>query len=77
MQLRLHREHDRSARAPRVALDAYESVEGLVEFPLRGRPGRKPDTRELVILGTLHCCLSRQGDHVEVLRVLHGAQKWP
>jgi hypothetical protein len=34
-----------------VALDIYESAKGLVECPFRGRPGRKPDSRELVILG--------------------------
>ena len=40
--------HDGPATARRVALTIYESVDSLTQFPLRGRPGRKLNTRELV-----------------------------
>jgi toxin ParE1/3/4 len=43
-----------------------------------GRPGRVKGTRELVIVGTPYIVAYRiKGDAVQVLRVLHGAQKWP
>lgn len=35
--------------ASRVAARITEAINGLVSFPLRGRPGRVPGTFELVI----------------------------
>ena len=44
----------------------------------RGRPGRWPGTRELVISGTPYLIPYRvRGDVVEILRVFHGARQWP
>jgi toxin ParE1/3/4 len=55
-----------------------EQVEGLVQFPESGRPGRVDGTRELVILGTPDIAAYRiAGNTVRILRVLHGAQQWP
>jgi len=42
-------EHDGPAIARRVALALYEGVGSLDQLPRRGRPGRKPGTRELVL----------------------------
>ena len=44
----------------------------------RGRPGKKPGTRELV-LSPLPWILvyAVRGDAVYVVRILHGAQQWP
>jgi toxin ParE1/3/4 len=53
-------------------------VEMLADQPKLGRPGRVNGTRELVIVRTPYIVTYRiKGDAVQVLRVLHGAQKWP
>jgi plasmid stabilization system protein ParE len=39
------------AAASKVGRRILKAVEQLNDFPLRGRPGRSPDTRELVISG--------------------------
>ncbi len=55
-----------------------EQVEGLMQFPEIGRPGRIEGTRELVIHRTPYIAAYRiAGDTVRILRVLHGAQLWP
>ena len=71
-------EHDSSATARRLALSIYGSVSTLAEFPERGRPGRKPGTRELIFAGLPYLAIYRlRRDTVEILRILHGAQDWP
>ncbi len=55
-----------------------EGVESLLKFPFRGRPGRVPDTRELVVSGTPFVIpYTVEGDRIAVLAVLHGARRWP
>jgi toxin ParE1/3/4 len=44
------KEHNPAAAA-RVGRQILDAVERLEDFPLRGRPGRSPGTRELVISG--------------------------
>ena len=71
-------EREGPALARRVALAIYEHVDALTVFPRRGRAGRVPDTRELVIAGLPYLAVYRlKGDVIEVARVLHGAQQWP
>ncbi len=57
------------------------TVEQLAEFPLRGRPGRSPDTSELVISGLPYLVVygvdANELRSVAILRVLHGAMLWP
>ncbi len=51
---------------------------GLARFPDIGRPGRRSGTRELVVGRTPYLVPYRvRGELVEVLRVLHGRQRWP
>ncbi len=53
-------------------------VEELMQFPEIGRPGRIDGTRELVIHRTPYIAAYRiTDDSVRILRVLHGAQRWP
>lgn len=53
-------------------------VEGLIQFPEMGRPGRVEQTRELIIQHTPYIAAYRiEGSTVRILRVLHGAQLWP
>jgi plasmid stabilization system protein ParE len=50
----------------------------LTDYPEIGRAGRKADTRELVLSGLPYIAIYRLREQtVEVLRILHGAQKWP
>lgn len=52
----------------------------LADHPEIGRVGRRRGTRELVINRTLFILIYRvrpRAKRVEVLRLLHGAQKWP
>jgi plasmid stabilization system protein ParE len=71
-------EHDAPAAARRVALTIYDTVGSLARFPHRGRPGRRPNTRELVFPGLPFLAIYRiRGDAIEIVRILHGAQNWP
>jgi toxin ParE1/3/4 len=54
------------------------AVADLLQFPQIGRPGRREGTRELVIGRTPYIVPYRlRGDLIEILRVLHGRQRWP
>jgi len=53
-----------------------DAVEKLAKMPGMGRPGRVPDTRELVVSMYIVAYRVREGQ-VEILRVLHQAQRWP
>ena len=55
-----------------------EQVGMLIEHPKMGRPGRKKNTRELVISRTSFIMVHRiKGQRIELLRLLHGSQQWP
>jgi toxin ParE1/3/4 len=51
----------------------------LTDHPRMGRPGRVAGTRELVISSTPFIAVYRLvgTERIEVLRLLHGAQRWP
>jgi toxin ParE1/3/4 len=67
-----------AAAARRVALSIYEAISLLGNFPMQGRTGRSPNTRELVLVGLPYIAIYRLNeDTVEILRLLHGAQEWP
>jgi len=71
-------QRDGPEAARRIALRIYEEVSSLVMFPRRGRPGRKPGSRELVFPGLPFLAIYRVlEDVVQIDRILHGAQKWP
>lgn len=67
---------------PRAAVRIDERLSGAVtrlnDFPHSGRPGRVDGTRELDVGGTPYIVAYRvEPDRVRLLRVLHGAQRWP
>jgi toxin ParE1/3/4 len=68
-----------SARAAVTVDDRIRAqVETLARFPQSGRLGRIKGTRELVINRTPYIVAYRiTGDTVRILRVLHGARRWP
>ena len=64
--------------AARMVERIASAVDRLASYPASGRPGRVLGTRELVISGTPYIVPYRiRGDTLEVLRVFHGARKWP
>ena len=69
---------DDKAAALRLVARLETAGNGLADFPMRGRPGRDPGTRELVVSGTQYLIVYRIEDEgVEILRALHGARDWP
>ena len=71
-------EHFGPGQARRAALAIYEAADSLVTLPGRGRLGRKPNTRELIVSGLPFLIIYRiHDDSLEIIRVLHGAQRWP
>ena len=76
--LRAYIARDNPRAAAEVAKTVLEAVERLRRFPSMGRPGRVPDTRELVVPGTplvIPYTVSERG--VEIIAMLHGARMWP
>jgi toxin ParE1/3/4 len=64
--------------AGRIVERIRAAVRLLADLPHRGRPGRWPGTRELIIPGTPYIVPYRvKGDLIEILRVFHGARRWP
>lgn len=64
--------------APRLCRAIYHVIGTLNKFPNRGRPGKKPGTRELVIPSLPYIVVYEVSkDCVHVVRILHGAQQWP
>ncbi|MGD0829396.1 MAG: type II toxin-antitoxin system RelE/ParE family toxin [Terracidiphilus sp.] len=69
---------DSPTAARKVANRIQASVNRLINFPLSGRAGRVPGTRELVIPGTSYIvAYIIQGDELRIASVLHGRQRWP
>jgi toxin ParE1/3/4 len=61
-----------------VSSEILRAVEGLLQFPKRGKPGRVKETREMVISGLPYVVVYLLAEeNVVILRVLHGAQDWP
>jgi toxin ParE1/3/4 len=77
--LRAYIAEENPTAAQRVAIRIVESVEMLFsENPASGRPGRVPATRELVVALTPFIVPYRlQGNTLQILRVFHGARRWP
>lgn len=69
-------------RDPWAAIDVGDAVHAavgrLADHPAIGRPGRALGARELVVVGTPYVVVYRiERAVVVVLRILHGAQRWP
>ncbi len=76
--LRAYIARENPLAAADIAAKLLAAVERLPEFPASGRPGRLPNTRELVVPGTPLVIPYRVTDRgVEIIAVLHGARRWP
>ena len=62
------------ASAARIALEIDQAGESLSMMPDRGRPGDIPGTRELVVVWPYIIVYQIEAEHLEILRVWHGAQ---
>jgi toxin ParE1/3/4 len=64
--------------ASRIVLKIYNAPEILTSFPLSGRSGRKPGTREIVLSSLPYIVIYAISDNlIHIVRKLHGAQRWP
>ncbi len=69
---------DDPAAGLRMADRVRAAVDRLRDHPALGKAGRVPGTRELVVPGTPFLVAYRvRRDSVVIVRVLHGAQRWP
>jgi len=68
--------------APQHAAELVQSIHAapskLLAFPHLGRTGKKASTRELVLSPLPYIVVYRvTADTIQVLRILHGSQRWP
>jgi len=64
--------------AERIAKRIVTTVQQLARFPMSGRSGRVPGTRELVISNTpFIAAYAIHHDRIVILALYHGAQQWP
>jgi toxin ParE1/3/4 len=76
--LRRYIEKENPKAASKVATRILDVVEMLQSMPHAGRPGRVPGTREFAVTGTPFIIVYRvAAKTLEIIAVLHGAQKWP
>jgi addiction module RelE/StbE family toxin len=69
---------DNPGAAQKIATRIRQAAGQLCQFPLSGRAGRVPGTRELVITGTSYiAAYIVAGDEVQIAAILHGKQQWP
>jgi plasmid stabilization system protein ParE len=69
---------DDPAAARLVVERIMTAVQMLATQPSLGRPGRVPNTRELIVLKTRYVVPYRvHGDTIEILRVFHTSRRPP
>jgi toxin ParE1/3/4 len=69
---------DNPPAAGEMVVRILAAIERLKAHPALGRPGRVPNTRELVVTGTPYVIPYRiKGKSIEILRVFHAARRWP
>ncbi len=66
--------------ADRIVATLIRSLRGLERFPLLGKPGHYPGTREHIVPRYGYRIIyevDEDGGSIGVIRILHGAQLWP
>jgi toxin ParE1/3/4 len=64
--------------AARIAMQIVTGVQQLAAFPMSGKAGRVPGTRELVISNTpFIAAYAIDKTDIIILAIYHGAQHWP
>jgi toxin ParE1/3/4 len=65
-------------RAEELLRRVYNAPAALLNFPNRGRLGKREGTRELALAPLPYVVVyTVRDDVVFVVRILHGAQQWP
>jgi addiction module RelE/StbE family toxin len=69
---------DRPTAATAVARSLFDAADSLSFMPGRGRVGRIPGTRELIVSGLPYIVVYRlTSTMIQILRIYHGARNWP
>jgi toxin ParE1/3/4 len=71
---------ERSGAADHVVGVILKAINGLALFPLIGRPGLVPDTRERMVTRYPYRIvyhLDEASQVIEVWRIIHRARQWP
>lgn len=69
---------DNPSAASSVVQRIRDAIDGLLQFPERGRPGRIEGTRELVVPRTPFILPYRiAGDAIDILAIMHAKRAWP
>jgi len=69
---------NREEVAARVTMQIVTTVQQLASFPMSGRAGRVPGTRELAIANTpFIAAYAIRKSRLVILAIYHGAQPWP
>ncbi len=71
---------ERSGAAEQVVGVVLRAINGLALFPLIGRPGHVPETRERIITRYPYRIvyhINEASQTIEVWRVLHHSRQWP
>lgn len=69
---------DNESAAKQLVVRIFSAVGMLTRYPLAGREGRVQGTRELAVARTPYVIAYRiPQDEIQILAVLHGAQRWP
>lgn len=77
-QIGAHIAEDNPAAAARVIARIVSAADALAEQPAMGRTGRLIGTREMVLADIPYIIAYRVTRHdIEILTVMHAAQKWP
>lgn len=64
-------------QAHRIARSIYETAKALRTYPRRGRVGRRPNTREILVPGSpFYIVYAVRDSRIEIVRILHSAQLW-
>lgn len=64
--------------AERIATLIVTTIQQLATFPMSGRSGRVPGTRELVIANTpFIAAYAIDHGRIVILAIYHGARQWP
>jgi toxin ParE1/3/4 len=69
---------DNENAAKQLVARIFSAVGVLTRYPRAGREGRVQGTRELAVARTPYVIAYRiRQDEIQILAVLHGAQRWP
>jgi len=77
-EITLYIQKDSESAARAVARTLFDAANSLDLMPSRGRRGRIPGTRELVVPGLPYIVVYRvTSEAVHLLHIYHAARNWP